>query len=99
MFEKLRRLVRRLTSESAPDSFDIDCPRPQRSNPDPPKRDWYARTQSRSFEALSAQDAATLKTRDKKALSVDDTRAVDDLVAQAIALPVTKGASNSPTSE
>ena len=66
MFEGLKRFVRRMENriEKALEPDPIDVPRPQRANPDPPKDNWFARTEKRSLttaplgRALSSADSA-----------------------------------------
>lgn len=51
MFERFKRLLRSIvpSNEDEPESFDH--PRPQRVNPNPPQRDWFARVRDASLEA------------------------------------------------
>jgi hypothetical protein len=89
MFEGLKRFVRRVENriekalEAPPDS--VDNPRPQRVDPDPPKNDWFARTQKRSLAVKN--EAAALDKLDEitPRLSKESAQKVDDLLAKATA--------------
>jgi hypothetical protein len=59
-FWKLPRTV----ADMEDDPESIDNPRPQRANPNPPRRDWFARVRSRSARARAAEDAAKLDAED-----------------------------------
>jgi hypothetical protein len=97
MFEKLKRRLQALARsikeeasapEDAPESFDH--PRPKRNNPDPPKRDWFARVRDRSYEARAGSKAdASLLDHDEEepALSRDASRQVDELLAKTGVAP------------
>jgi hypothetical protein len=64
--------------DDAPDSLD----RPQRANPDPPKRDWFARTRERSLRSVAAEEAAKLEKLDEAELDPEAAAVVDRLVAR-----------------
>ena len=87
MFEGLKRFVRRIEKalDGPPDS--VDNPRPQRVDPDPPKNDWFARTQRRSLANAVKNEAAALDKLDEMAprLSKDSAQKVDDILAKASA--------------
>lgn len=87
MFEGLKRFVRRVEKalETPPDS--VDNPRPQRVDPDPPKNDWFARTQKRSIAMAVKNEAAALDKIDAIAprLSKETAQKVDDILAKATA--------------
>jgi hypothetical protein len=91
MFERLKRLIRNITSsDDDPESFDH--PRPQRANPNPPDRDWFARVRDRSHEARvgrATADAKALAAQDSKEphLSREASQHVDDVLAKAGAAP------------
>ncbi len=83
MFDKIRRFFGLgATSAGEPESFDPS--RPQRVNPDPPRRDWYARVRARSFAARATADARALDALDARepVLSRDASRAADELFAR-----------------
>ncbi len=84
MFERLRRLIRNITapSEDEPDSFDH--PRPQRVNPNPPARDWFARVRTRSFEASAREQTKALAAQDDRepVLSREASKHADDVLAR-----------------
>ncbi len=48
--------------DDEPDS--LDDPGPQRANPNPPRRDWFARVRARSARARAARDAQNLDADD-----------------------------------
>lgn len=48
--------------DDEPESFDN--PRPQRANPNPPRRDWFARVRARSARARAVKDASKLEDDD-----------------------------------
>ena len=88
MFERLKRLIRKVTSSDDPESFDPS--RPQRANPNPPARDWFARTRARSEQAHRAQAAADTRALEaadhqEPELSREASRHVDDVIAKAVA--------------
>jgi len=62
-----------------PESFDN--PRPQRQNPNPPRRDWFARVRSKSARARAAADAAKLENEDadEPDLSPEASSTLDEL--------------------
>jgi hypothetical protein len=84
MFEKLRRLLRTITASSDDDPESFDHPRPQRVNPNPPARDWFARVSSRSHEASARREAKALEALDAKepVLSPEASRKVDEALAK-----------------
>jgi hypothetical protein len=61
-FWKVPRTVADMEDDGEPESFDN--PRPQRANPNPPRRDWFARVRSRSARARAAADAEKLEDDD-----------------------------------
>ncbi len=65
--------------DDEPESFDH--PRPKRVNPDPPKRDWFARVEARSLRARAVADARKLEAADDEPprLSRDASASVDRL--------------------
>lgn len=85
MFEGLKRFVRRIEKALEPDPIDV--PRPQRVNPDPPKDNWYARTEKRSLAHAAKTETAALDQLDHMAprLSRESSEKVDDLLAKASA--------------
>lgn len=89
MFEKLRRMFRNITasaSRSDDEPESIDNPRPKRANPDPPRRDWFARVQDRSLDAAELAEVETRKLealdRDDPKLSREAERAAEQLLAK-----------------
>lgn len=86
MFERLRRLIRTITAPSDDEPESIDNPRPKRANPDPPRRDWFARVQDRSLEAAELAEVETRKLealdRDDPKLSREAERAAEQLLAK-----------------
>lgn len=113
MFEKFKRLFGfgAITSDDEPESFDH--PRPQRANPNPPRRDWYARVSARSSSARAARAVADAKARaaravaDAKALEALDatepalsreaSRAADELLAKVEGAAAARGRAEPPT--
>lgn len=89
MFEGLKRFVRRMENriEKALEPDPIDVPRPQRANPDPPKDNWFARTEKRSLTTAAKNETAALDRLDAMAprLSQESAQKVDDLLAKASA--------------
>jgi hypothetical protein len=85
MFEGLKRFVRRIEKALEPDPIDV--PRPQRVDPDPPKNDWFARTQKRSLTKAAQNETAALDKLDELSprLSRETSEKVDDLLAKATA--------------
>jgi hypothetical protein len=85
MFEGLKRFYRRI--EKALEADPIDVPRPQRVDPDPPKNDWFARTQKRSLSHAAKNETAALDKLDELSprLSRESAQKVDDLLAKATA--------------
>jgi hypothetical protein len=85
MFEGLKRFYRRIEKALEPDPIDV--PRPQRVDPDPPKNDWFARTQKRSLASAAKNETAALDKLDEMAprLSRESAQKVDDLLAKATA--------------
>lgn len=87
MFEKLRRLLRTITASSDDDPESFDHPRPQRVNPAPPARDWFARVRDRSREAgaeRAAHEVRALELLDTKepVLSREASRQADEVLAR-----------------
>jgi len=87
MFEKLRRILRSITAPSDDDPESFDHPRPQRANPNPPARDWFARVRERSLAASAAnaaRETKALEALDAKepVLSRDASRQVDEVLAK-----------------
>ena len=89
MFEGLKRFVRRIENriDKAVEPDPIDAPRPQRVDPDPPKNDWFARTQRRSLSNAVKNEAAALDKLDELSprLSRESAKEVDELLAKATA--------------
>lgn len=85
MFEGLKRFYRRIEKALEPDPIDV--PRPQRVDPDPPKDDWFARTQRRSLTKAAKNETAALDKLDEMAprLSHETAAKVDELLAKATA--------------
>jgi hypothetical protein len=85
MFEGFKRFYRRIEKALEPDPIDV--PRPQRVDPDPPKNDWFARTQKRSLTRAARNETAALDKLDDLAprLSREEAAKVDDLLARATA--------------
>ena len=86
MFERLRRLIPTIPAPSHDEPESIDNPRPKRANPDPPRRDWFARVQDRSLEAAELAEVETRKLealdRDDPKLSREAERAAEQLLAK-----------------
>jgi len=86
MFERLRRLIKSITAPADDEPESIDSPRPKRANPDPPRRDWFARVQDRSLDAAELAEVETRKLealdRDDPKLSREAERAADQLLAK-----------------
>lgn len=86
MFERLRRLIRNITAPADDEPESIDNPRPKRANPDPPRRDWFARLQDRSLDAQALAEVETRKLdardRDDPKLTREAERAANDLLAR-----------------
>ena len=91
MFERLKRFVRSLTAPSDDEPESFDHPRPQRVNPAPPAKDWYARVRDKSLaadRAARARVVADVKAldaldEDEPALSQAAWEQVDDLLTRA----------------
>jgi hypothetical protein len=85
MFERLKRFLRTITTPPDDEPDSIDHPRPQRANPNPPQRDWFARTRDKSFKASAAKQAAALDRLDESELklSQETSRQVGELLAKA----------------
>ena len=68
--------------DDEPESFDN--PRPQRANPNPPRRDWFARTRSKAARARAAEDADKLDAEDEgePELSPEAAESVERLFAK-----------------
>ena len=81
MFERLKRFVKKLT-DGDPDSYDPS--RPQRANPNPPERDWYARVRDRSEAARRARAVAETRALDANdgELSEEASQHVDEVLAR-----------------
>jgi hypothetical protein len=75
-FWKVPRTVADMEDEE-PESFDD--PRPQRANPNPPRRDWFARVRSRSARARAADDARKLDDEGEPELSPEAEESVERL--------------------
>ena len=63
--------------EDEPQSFDH--PEPQRANPNPPRRDWFARTKSKAARARAQETDAALDAEAEADLSPEASESVDRL--------------------
>ena len=63
--------------EDEPASFDH--PAPQRANPNPPRRDWFARAKSKAARARAKETDAELDADGEPALSPEAAESVDRL--------------------
>lgn len=63
--------------DDEPESFDH--PGPQRANPNPPRRDWFARTRSKSARSRAKETDAALDANAEPDLSAEASESVDRL--------------------
>lgn len=90
MFDKIKRLLGIGATSDDPESFDPS--RPQRANPNPPRRDWFARVSERSAAARASRAVAEAKALDaldakEPVLSREAARAADELLARVEGAP------------
>ncbi len=90
MFERLKRLLKSFTGSSDDDPESFDHPRPQRANPNPPERDWYARVREKSLRARTVSDVKALDDHYAE-LSPEASQHVDDVLAKMGKTPPPRG--------